>query len=233
MLQTVVRLETHRPNIAFMVMSALYFHLQHPDAVVRIPIKMTRVLFGSGMGVSTVRLLQRLTWKTEEVESRAVFYSVLPDQAMKVKACDVVFQKSLFEFMRDRDPQCCQEGFFQGMTDVTELAFRYAGKEIAGDFDGWTPSSIEKMFLSELVHVQTPKGSTMARKVKYCPVCRKPIGRLFYGSMSDLKKLLGGIRLEDSSYIIGNTSDSEPRPLWMCPACQLKIWGRKSSDQSQ
>ena len=107
---------------------------------------------------------------------------------------------------------------------MTRLAFQYAEREITGEFDDWTPRSIEKMFVSELIATQTPEGSTLKRKVKYCPVCRKKLGILFYGTVKQLKKGLRGIPMEKSGFIIGNPSAPDPKPRWMCSACQLKIW---------
>ena len=196
-----IRLQTRRHNIAFMVMTALSFALWHPTADVCLPIKVPRMLFGSGIGVSTLRLLTALTWQGETSECLPVFVDVWPDQPMKVTV-----------------------GFFQGLTDVTALAFRYAEKEIEGAWDAWTPQNLEKLFLSELTAAQTPAGSTMIRKVKYCPVCRKALGTFFYGSAEELRQLIGGQRLEKTRFIVGSPSSPEPRPKWMCPGCGIKIW---------
>ena len=176
---SILHLQTNRPNIVFMVTAALEFARIHPDTVARLPIKMTKILFGSGIGVSTLRLLKTLTWRIDEGKE---------------------------------------------LLDVTRLAFQYAEREITGEFDDWTPRSIEKMFVSELIATQTPEGSTLKRKVKYCPVCRKKLGILFYGTVKQLRKGLRGIPMEKSSFIIGNPNAPDPKPRWMCSACQLKIW---------
>lgn len=207
-----------------MVTAALDFAMENPDAVVCLPIKMTRVLFGSGIGVSTLRLLKSLVWESEEGKQVPVFFSILPDQAMKVTDCKVVFDPTLLDSVERSEVSKCQREVFHGLRDVTRLAFQYAEREIAGEFDDWTIRSIEKMFVSELISTQTPEGSTLKRKVKYCPVCRKKLGTLFYGTVKQLKKGLRGIPLEKSGFIIGNPSAPDPKPRWMCSACQLKIW---------
>lgn len=215
---------TGRPNIAFMVTAALEFVRRHPDRVARLPIKMTRVLFGSGIGVSTLRLLKTLTWRIDEGKELPIFFSILPDQAMKVTDCQVVFDPRLIGSVDRGEVEKCQKEVFHGLRDVTRLAFQYAEREITGEFDDWTPRSIEKMFVSELISTQTPEGSTLKRKVKYCPVCRKRLGTLFYGTVKQLKRGLKGIPMEKSGFIIGNPSAPDPKPRWMCSACQLKIW---------
>ena len=207
-----------------MVTAALDYAIKNPDTVARLPIKMTRVLFGSGIGVSTLRLLTSLTWESEEGQQVPVFFSILPDQAMKVTDCQVVFDPKLLDSADQKEVTQCQKDVFHGLLDVTRLAFQYAEREITGEFDDWTPRSIEKMFVSELIATQTPEGSTLKRKVKYCPVCRKRLGTLFYGTVKQLKRGLKGIPLEKSGFIIGNPSAPDPKPRWMCSACQLKIW---------
>lgn len=219
-----VRLQTRRQNVAFMVMTALYFALRHPQDVPKIPIKVTRMLFGSGIGVSTLRLLQTLTWQNDAGVQFPVFAAVQPDQPMKVTSCRVTFHSALLEYMEGETPQVCQSGFFHGLTDVTRLAFQYAEKDIEGAWDAWTPQSLEKLFLSELTASQKPQGSTMTRKVKYCPVCRRALGMFFYGSVAELRQITRGISLEKSRFIIGSVKTPEPRPKWMCLGCGIKIW---------
>ena len=214
---------TGRPNIAFMVTAAFEFAMRHPDRVARLPIKMTRVLFGSGIGVSTLRILKTLALRIGG-ERASDLFSILPDQAMKVTDCQVVFDPKLIDSVERSEVEKCQKEVFHGLLDVTRLAFQYAEREITGEFDDWTPRSIEKMFVSELIATQTPEGSTLKRKVKYCPVCRKKLGILFYGTVKQLRKGLRGIPMEKSGFIIGNPSAPDPNPRWMCSACQLKIW---------
>lgn len=134
---------------------------------------------------------------------------------MKVMDCQVVFDPKLIDSVDRGEVEKCQKEVFHGLLDVTRLAFQYAEREITGEFDDWTPRSIEKMFVSELIATQTPE---------YCPVCRKTLGILFYGTVKQLKKGLRGIPMEKSGFIIGNPSAPDPKPRWMCSACQLKIW---------
>ena len=221
---SILHLQTNRPNIVFMVTAALEFAMRHPDTVALLPIKMTKILFGSGIGVSTLRLLRTLTWRIDEGKELPIFFSILPDQAMKVTDCQVVFDPRLIDSVKRSEVEKCQKEVFHGLLDVTRLAFQYAEREITGEFDDWTPRSIEKMVVSELIATQTSEGSTLKRKVKYCPVCRKKLGILFYGTVKQLKKGLRGIPMEKSGFIIGNPSAPDPKPRWMCSACQLKIW---------
>ena len=92
---------------------------------------------------------------------------------MKVTDCQVVFDPKLIDSVDRGEVEKCQKEVFHGLLDVTRLAFQYAEREITGEFDDWTPRSIEKMFVSELIATQTPEGSTLKRKVKYCPVLHK------------------------------------------------------------
>lgn len=220
-------LQTNRPKIAFMVMVALYYSMRHPASPVRLPIKMSRVLFGSGIGNSTLHLLGRLTWQTETGECLPVFKAVLPDQAMKVEDCCVVFHPALTAYVSGEDPVLCRAGLFHGMTDVSTLAFEYAEKEINGDWSAWTPQSLEKLFLSDLRTKQTPAGSAIRRKVRFCPVCRKSLGTLIYGAAKDLKKAMESRNLAKTPLIVGSPAAPEPRPTWMCLGCGLRVWQRR------
>lgn len=222
-----IRLQTDRPKIAFMVMAALYYSMRHPAAVTRLPIKMSRVLFGSGIGNSTLHLFGRLTWKTETGECLPVFEAVLPDQLMKVEDCRVVFHPTLTAYVCGEDPALCRAGLFHGMTDVSSLAFEYVEKEINGEWAAWMPQSLEKLFLSDLRAKQTPAGSAIRRKVRFCPVCRKPLGTLIYGVAKDLKKAIESRNLAKTPLIVGSPAMPEPRPRWMCPGCGLIIWQRQ------
>lgn len=221
-----IRLQTDRPKIAFMVMAALYYSMRHPAAATRLPIKMSRVLFGSGIGNSTLHLLKRLTWQIETGECLPVFEAVLPDQAMKVEDCSVVFHPMLTACVSGEDPTLCRVGLFHGMTDISTLAFEYAEKEIDREWADWTPQSLEKLFLSDLRAKQTPAGSAIHRKVKFCPVCRKPLGTLIYGAAKNLKKAMGSRSFAKTPLIVGSPATPEPRPKWMCPGCGLIIWQR-------
>ena len=127
-----------------MVTAALEFAMKHPDRGARLPIKMTRVLFGSGIGVSTLRVLKTLTWRIDEGEELPIFFSILPDQAMKVTDCQVVFAPKLIDSVKRSEVEKCQKEVFHGLLDVTRLAFQYAEREITGEFDDLTPRSIEK-----------------------------------------------------------------------------------------
>ena len=75
---SILHLQTNRPNIVFMVTAALEFAMRHPDTVARLPIKMTKILFGSGIGVSTLRLLKTLTWRIDEGKELPIFFPSCP-----------------------------------------------------------------------------------------------------------------------------------------------------------
>ena len=224
-----VHLRTRNKKYVFLVMAMLSFARKFPEKTLTVPLKMLKLLYGTGVGNQPLKGLRDLTWETNDVEALPVFERIEPDVAGKPTKIEVVFRPELLAAAATMAPADYQRGLFSDVADVGRAAFALAEREMLGDLRDWTIPNLVKAYRSRVLAAQTATGSCVPRYVRICPLCGHGMVRLFYGTAQDYRDFLRTRKEKPEDIILGSPSDAEPQPRWMCAGCGLKLWQAASN----
>lgn len=224
-----ITLKTKSQKITFLALAPLNFLIKHPKAAIRIPLKTLRMLFGSGVTKPTIQAMMKLKWLNAEEEWLPVFRSVEPDRQTKPTAFLVEYESALVTYSKGMQSECIFANQFFGIKDVSRLAYEYAERELIGEFEQWKPRSLEQVFRTQVLTMQTPEGSSIPRHIIYCPLCRHTVVGLFYGTVEKLHQHWAYKQSKTEKLIFGDASMPEPRLKWICTGCGLKLWLKSTS----
>ena len=219
-----VRLQTRNKKHIFLVMAMLSFAKKFPEKPLTIPLKTLTLLYGTGVGNLPLKSLRDWNWTTSDGKVLPVFDALLPNADLKPSVIGVVFRPEFLAATAAMTPDDCRQGSFSGVDDVARAAFEVAEKEMRGDLKNWTIPSLRKAYQSRVLSTQTPQGSTVPRYVRICPLCGNGMGKVFFGTVQDYRRLQRAKTGRPLNLILGNPSEAEPHPSWVCRGCGLKLW---------
>ncbi len=221
-----ILLQPKSQKITFLALAPLYFSMRHPGAIIRMPLKTLRMLFGSGVTKPTIQAMMRLRWLNSEGQGLPVFRAVTPNGDAKPTEFVVEFEPELISYSKNIRSECLFANQFFGINDVSRLAYEYGERELLWEFEQWAPRGLERMFQTQVLATQTPEGSSIPRHIIYCPLCRHTVVGLFYGTVEELHKHWAYKQSKAEKIIFGDASMPEPRPRWVCTGCGLKLWSK-------
>lgn len=190
------------------------------------PLKTVKMLFGSGITKPTIQALMRLQCRVDETQSYPVFKAITPNRDSLPTEFFVEFDEHFLDRVVGVSPDGICEHMFYGIRDLSLTAFEFAERELLDEFQDWTPRAMEKMFRNRILTTKTPEGSSVSRRIIYCPLCRHTVVSLFYGSTKELHELPAYRKNRATNVILGDCSIPKPRPKWVCTGCGLKLWQR-------
>lgn len=227
-----VHLRTRNKKYAFLVMAMLSFAKKFPEKPLTIPLKTLKLLYGTGVGNQPLKALRDLNWTTADGRALPVFDALLPNADVKPSVIGATFRPEFLAASSDITPDECRQGLFSGVDDVARVAFEAAVKEMSGGLRDWTIPNLTKAYRSRVLATQTPVGSTVARYVRICPLCGHGMVRLFFGTVEDYRRLRSAKAGKPEAIVLGDPSEENPRPRWVCTGCGLKLWQQSSAEKT-
>ena len=219
-----VRLRTRNKKYVFLVMAMLLFAQKFPKKTLTVPLKMLKLIYGTGLGNQPLKGLHNLTWWPSDAEALPVFDRIEPARVTKPTKIVVAFRTELLAAAATTAPADYRRGLFSDVADVARTAFALAEREMLGDLRDWTIPNLAKAYRSRVLAAQTAAGSSVPRYVRICPLCGHGMVRLFYGTAQDYRDFLRTRKEKPEDIIMGSPPGAEPQPRWMGAGCGLKLW---------
>ena len=180
-----VRLRTRNKKYVFLVMAMLLFAQKFPKKTLTVPLKMLKLIYGTGVGNQPLKGLHNLTWWTSDAEALPVFERIEPDSVTKPTKIVVAFRTELLAAAATTAPADYRRGLFSDVADVARAAFALAEREMLGDLRDWTIPNLAKAYRSRVLAAQTAAGSCVSRYVRICPYA----GTVWCGSFTGPRRI--------------------------------------------